>query len=93
MAPDFGEDDFEACKSAGIHVVLSVDNEGRFTSDAAPYAGQNIKEADPQIIKDIKANGRLFKHATLRNSYLFRWRSGTPLIYKAVLARFIRVEV
>ena len=92
MAPDFGEDDFEACKSAGIQVVLSVDNEGRFTSDVAPYAGQNIKEADPQIIKDIKANGRLFKHATLQHSYPFCWRSGTPLIYKAVPARFIRVE-
>ena len=76
MAPDFGEDDFEACKAAGIHVVLSVDNEGRFGPDVVSYAGQNIKEADPQIIKDIKGRGRLFKHATLQHSYPFCWRSG-----------------
>ncbi|MEE2756780.1 MAG: isoleucine--tRNA ligase [Myxococcota bacterium] len=92
MAPDFGEDDFAACKAAGIHVIQSVDNEGCFAENVPPYAGQNVKAADPTIIKDIKHSGRLFKQATIQHSYPYCWRSGTPLIYKAVPARFVRVQ-
>ncbi len=92
MAPDYGEDDFAACKAVGIEVVLSVDDEGRFREMITDYAGRNIKEADPDIIKDLKARGRLLRHDTIDHSYPFCWRSGTPLIYKAVPARFVRVE-
>jgi len=92
MAPDFGEDDFNACRAHGIALALSVDDEGRFKPVIMRYAGQNIKEADPEIIAHIKKMGRLFKHATLQHSYPYCWRSGTPLIYRAVPARFVRVE-
>lgn len=92
MAPDYGEDDFAACKAVGIEVVLSVDDEGRFRPMISDYAGRNIKEADPDIIKDLKARGRLLRHDTIDHSYPFCWRSGTPLIYKAVPARFVKVE-
>jgi len=91
MAPDFGEDDFNACRKLGIQVVDPVDDEGNFRPVIAPWAGRNIKEADPDIIKAIKAEGRLFKQETLQHSYPFCWRSGTPLIYRAVPARFIKV--
>ena len=56
------------------------------------FAGQNIKEADPKILRDIKERGRLFKQSTIQHSYPFCWRSGTPLIYKAVPAWFVKVE-
>jgi len=92
MAPDFGEEDFNACKKAGITVVQGVDDEGRFKSIVTDYAGRNIKEADPDIIRRLKEDGRIFKHATIQHSYPFCWRSGTPLIYKAVPALFVRVE-
>ncbi len=92
MAPDYGEDDFAACKAVGIEVVLSVDDEGRFEPSITDFAGRNIKEADPDIIKHLKDAGRLLRHDTIDHSYPFCWRSGTPLIYKAVPARFVRVE-
>jgi isoleucyl-tRNA synthetase len=92
MAPDFGEDDYSACVAHGINVVLSVDNEGNFTEAVSAFAGQNIKAADPEIIRAIKGMGRLIKHDTIQHSYPFCYRSGTPLIYKAVPARFVRVS-
>ncbi len=92
MAPDFGEEDFNACRDVGIRVLQSVDNEGRFTPSVTDFAGQNVKEADPAIIRAIKENGRLIKHDTIQHSYPYCWRSGTPLIYKAMPARFVRVE-
>jgi isoleucyl-tRNA synthetase len=91
MAPDFGEDDFAACKAEGISVVRSVDDEGRFEPSVAAYAGRNVKEADPDILRDIKAMGRLVRHDTIEHSYPFCWRSDTPLIYRALPAWFVRV--
>ncbi len=91
MAPDFGEEDFNACRDMGIRVLDPVDDEGNFRPVIADFAGRNIKEADPDIIKHLKDAGRIFKHETLQHSYPFCWRSGTPLIYRAVPARFIKV--
>ncbi len=53
MAPDYGEDDFRACKAIGIDVVLSVDDEGNFGPAVRDYAGRNVKEADPDIIREL----------------------------------------
>ena len=93
MAPAFGQEDFEACKKAGLPFLGHdmVDEEGRFTALAGEFVGQNIKEADPKIIRSLKESGLLFKHETLQHSYPFCWRSGTPLIYKAVPTWFVRV--
>jgi len=91
MAPDFGEDDFHACKAAGITVVQSVDDEGRFEPMITDFAGRNVKEADPDIIAAIKARGRLVRHDTIDHSYPFCWRSDTPLIYRALPAWFVKV--
>ncbi|MCA9545038.1 MAG: isoleucine--tRNA ligase, partial [Myxococcales bacterium] len=91
MAPDFGEEDFVACKAVDIPVLLSVDDEGRFVDAITDFAGRNVKEADPDIIRRLKDDGRLFARSTIQHSYPYCWRSGTPLIYKAVPARFVRV--
>ena len=40
----------------------------------------------------LKSNDRLVKHSQIKHSYPFCWRSGTPLIYKAVPSWFVRVE-
>ncbi|MCB9549892.1 MAG: isoleucine--tRNA ligase [Myxococcales bacterium] len=92
MAPDFGEEDFQACRAVGIGVLQSVDDEGRFVRDIKDFAGRNVKEADADIIRWLKDAGRLVRHDTIQHSYPFCWRSDTPLIYKAVPARFVRVE-
>lgn len=91
MAPDFGEEDFTACKAVDIRVVESVDDEGNFKPVIADWAGQNIKAADPSIIKALKDSGRLVLQRTIDHPYPFCWRSGTPLIYKAVPAWFVKV--
>jgi isoleucyl-tRNA synthetase len=93
MAPAFGQEDFEACKKAGLPFLGHdmVDEEGKFTLLAGEFSGQNIKEADSKIIRSLKESGLLFKQDTVQHSYPFCWRSGTPLIYKAVPTWFVRV--
>jgi isoleucyl-tRNA synthetase len=91
QAPAFGEDDARVCQAAGLPVRDPVDAEGRFTAAVPLVAGQRVKEADPALIRWIKEQGRLFRQATIDHEYPFCWRSGTPLIYKAIDTWFVRV--
>ncbi len=93
IAPAYGEVDFELCKQHGIELVDPVDDEGRFTEAVPPWAGVQVKEADRAIIAELKRRGRLFRHDTVEHSYPFCYRSDTPLIYKAIRAWYVRVEV
>jgi isoleucyl-tRNA synthetase len=92
MAPAFGEDDYIACKKAGVPVVNPVDDDGMFTEEIPDFVGRRVKEADKDIIALLKKNGSLFKQDTLMHSYPFCWRTDTPLIYRAVPTWFVRVE-
>jgi isoleucyl-tRNA synthetase len=56
------------------------------------FEGRRVKEADKDIILRLKSDGRLFKQDTLVHSYPFCYRSGTPLIYRAVSSWFVAVE-
>jgi len=91
-APAFGETDFFACKRENIELVCPVDANGRFTEEVPPYAGILVKDADKEIIRDLKKLGSIFSQATLNHRYPFCWRSDTPLIYKAVRTWFVAVE-
>ncbi|KAB7504980.1 Isoleucine--tRNA ligase, cytoplasmic [Armadillidium nasatum] len=97
QAPYFGEDDFRISLSYGIitkdqEPVCPVDDVGRFTDPVSHFKGRYVKEADNDIIKHIRANGRLVQTERINHSYPYCWRSDTPLIYRAVPSWFIRVE-
>ncbi len=91
-APAFGEADFFACKREGIELVCPVDANGAFTDEVPPYTGMLVKDADKEILRELKRQGVLFHQATIRHRYPFCWRSDTPLIYKAVSTWFVAVE-
>ncbi|WP_423785263.1 isoleucine--tRNA ligase [Gordonia paraffinivorans] len=91
LAPAFGEEDMELATSYGIEVVQPLDPGGRFTSQVPPYEGMMVFDANPVIIKDLKAAGRILRHETIEHSYPHSWRSGQPLIYMAVPSWFVAV--
>uniref|UniRef100_A0A8B9HXZ5 isoleucine--tRNA ligase n=1 Tax=Astyanax mexicanus TaxID=7994 RepID=A0A8B9HXZ5_ASTMX len=97
QAPYFGADDFRVCMEYNIIQrdsvpICPVDSSGRFTPDVTHFSGQYVKDADKNIIKWLKENGRLVNASSFKHSYPFCWRSDTPLIYKAVPSWFVRVE-
>jgi len=91
IAPAYGEEDFEACRQAGITLVDPVDDNGDFTAAVAPWAGMNVKAADPLIIAHLKGEGKLIHRGRVKHSYPYCWRTETPLIYKAISTWFVRV--
>ncbi|KAK7886766.1 hypothetical protein WMY93_026387 [Mugilogobius chulae] len=97
QAPYFGADDYRVCTDYNIiqkdqAPICPVDASGCFTSEVTDFAGQYVKDADKNIIKWLKEQGRLVNASSFKHSYPFCWRSDTPLIYKAVPSWFVRVE-
>ena len=91
LAPAYGEDDFAVCKQAGIELVDPLNAEAQFTDLVPDYAGQFCKDADKQIINDLKSDGRLLRQDTIVHSYPFDERTDTPLIYRAIEAWYVKV--
>ena len=91
LAPAFGEDDMAVCAAAGIEPVVPVDSKGRFTSEVTEYEGQQVFDANPHVIRDLKERGLVLRHETYDHSYPHCWRCRNPLIYKAVSSWFVRV--
>ncbi len=93
MAPAFGEDDNRVMKKVGLKtIVCPVDDNGRLTKEVKDFAGKYVKDADKEIIKNLKDRGQLFEQSTLVHSYPMCPRSDTPLIYKAIPSWYVNVE-
>ena len=90
MAPAYGEDDYQASKTHNLPMIHAVDSEGRFRSEAGPFAGMFFKQADPEITTDLRARGLLQLRENYRHSYPHCWRCDTPLIFYARRSWYIR---
>jgi isoleucyl-tRNA synthetase len=85
----FGEDDFRLGEQYGLNVVNPVRPNGTYDERIGPYAGRWVKAADPDLIEDLRARGRLLRAETYEHSYPHCWRCGTPLLYYAKPSWFI----
>jgi isoleucyl-tRNA synthetase len=92
MAPGFGEDDLELCRAAGMPVLVPVDDEGRFTAEVPDWAGENVFEANPKIIRALKEAGKLVRHENIVHNDPHCWRTDTPLIYRAMNSWYVEVS-
>lgn len=93
QAPAFGEDDNRVMKAAGLtEVILPMDAAGKFTADITDFKGQYFKDADKEIIKNLKDRGQLFHQSTLVHSYPMCYRTDTPLMYRAMPQWYLAVE-
>lgn len=90
IAPAFGEDDSRIGRNYGLPFVQFVDGKGDLTAET-PYAGKFVKDADPLVLKDLDAEGKLFDAPKFEHDYPFCWRCDTPLIYYARESWFIKM--
>jgi isoleucyl-tRNA synthetase len=98
IAPAFGEDDFQAHRKlvgGEAPVFCAVKPDGTFIPEMAKvgrgYAGRWVKEADKDLIEELKEKGILVHAETYRHPYPFCWRADNdPLIQLARPAWYIR---
>jgi len=91
LAPAFGEDDFRVCKEKGMGFLQLMKPDGTFPDQVTDFAGRFCKEADRDIIRNLRTRGVLFKEEVYRHDYPFCWRAlQDPLIQYARRSWFIR---
>ena len=91
LAPGFGEDDQRVCEAEGIPLLVPVDEKGQFTEEVPAWDGVNVFEANPDIIRHLKGEGRVLRHETYDHNYPHCWRTDTPIIYRAMQSWYVRV--
>jgi len=89
-AAAYGADDLRLCQEKGIPVRHTVDLRGRFLPEVEKFAGMFVKDADPEIIEDLRERGLLYAAREIRHTYPFCWRCDTTLIYYALDAWYLR---
>ncbi len=92
MAPAYGEDDFRVCRVAGIDIADPLDDNCCFTAQVPEHVGIFCKDADKEIIRRLKHEGKLVHQSTIVHSYPFCDRTDTPLIYRAIEAWYVKIE-
>ena len=93
QAPAYGESDFYSLKNAGITVIVDpVTLAGKFDQTIKGLEDMYVKDADNKIIEQLNERDLLFSSKREMHSYPFCWRTGTPLIYKAIPTWFVNVE-
>ncbi|HEY5316520.1 MAG TPA: isoleucine--tRNA ligase [Solirubrobacteraceae bacterium] len=85
----FGEDDFRLGEQYGLNVVNPVRLDGTYDERIGPYAGRWVKDADDDLVEELRARGRLLRAEPHEHSYPHCWRCGTPLLYYAKPAWYI----
>ncbi len=89
IAPPFGGEDYQAGQGYGLFFIQPVNLQGQFEG-SYPWSGKFVKEADKDIRRDLRERGLLHRDETIRHTYPFCWRCGTPLLYYAKSSWYIR---
>ena len=79
----FGEDDFRLGEQQGLAPINPVRADGTYDQRIAPYEGRWVKDADPDLIDDLRERGRILRAESYEHSYPHCWRCDTPLLYYA----------
>ncbi|HTY36917.1 MAG TPA: isoleucine--tRNA ligase [Bacteroidota bacterium] len=90
IAPAYGEDDYQIGRKYGLPTIHPVDKSGEFGPEVTPWAHKFVKDADPEIIADLKHRNILYKKETHLHSYPHCWRCSSPLLYYARESWYIR---
>jgi isoleucyl-tRNA synthetase len=90
IAPAFGADDYALGQSAGLPVLRPVNDRGAFRDDLPLVGGRFVKDADTDLLIDLKGRGLVFKSSREEHSYPHCWRCQSPLLYMARDSWFIR---
>jgi isoleucyl-tRNA synthetase len=96
-APAHGADDYQIGKVYGLPVNNPVGDDGKFLNSTpalsvSPLAGKTVWEANPLVLQELEAKGRLLKSERITHSYPHCWRHKTPIIFRATTQWFIGMD-
>jgi isoleucyl-tRNA synthetase len=106
-APGHGIEDFGVGQRYGLPVLSPVDDEGKFTAEAGPFAGlQTVDEVisekgktkfrlssgNAAVIKALQEAKVLLKEEAYQHRYPYDWRTKQPVMFRATEQWFASVD-
>lgn len=86
------KDDLEWVHRYSIPLEKGIDEEGRMTAVAGPYAGLPVAEARKKIIEDLKSAGLLVKQEDIEQNVGSCWRCHSPIEFMQVKQWFLKTR-
>ena len=91
-APGHGAEDFLVGEERGLEIYNPVGPDGVYVPGTPRYAGRHIWEANPAIVEDLDAAGRLVAAGEVTHSYPHCWRCKNPVIFRATVQWFLSLD-
>jgi isoleucyl-tRNA synthetase len=91
-APGHGADDYLTGVKYGLEIYAPVGPDGRFADDVGLFAGEQVFEANPQVVEALTERGRLWHYEPYHHTYPHCWRCHNPVIFLATSQWFIRMD-
>lgn len=91
-APEFGEDDFKTGLKYGLIQTQALDEAGNYSAQIYDYTGIYYRDANEQIMNNLKEKWLLFKKESITHSVAMCPRTNVPLIYKTQDSWFINIQ-
>jgi isoleucyl-tRNA synthetase len=89
-SPAYGAEDLAVGQRHGTPILHPVQADGSFGPQTGWLAGKFVKEADAEIVEDLRRRGLLWRAEPQRHSYPHCWRCGTGLLYYALTSWYAR---
>ncbi|MCD6476949.1 MAG: isoleucine--tRNA ligase [Candidatus Aenigmarchaeota archaeon] len=91
-APGHGLEDYRAGRENGLAVLSPVNMEGKYKEEAGKYAGRFVKDADQDIIEELKNKGLFVYSEKISHEYPHCWRCESPLLFISVPQWFFKIS-
>jgi isoleucyl-tRNA synthetase len=91
-APGHGADDYLTGVKYGLDIYAPIGADGRFTDEVGLFAGEQVFEANPQVVEALTERGRLWHYEPYHHTYPHCWRCHNPVIFLATSQWFIRMD-
>ena len=92
IAPGHGQEDYLVGRAYSLPVIMPVDSKGRFDASAGKFTGLSIKEANEEILKDLKSTNDLIYAEEIAHSYPHCWRCKSAIIFRSTEQYFMSID-
>ncbi len=91
-APGHGAEDWLVAQKYDLPVIVPVDDKGRMTAEAGPFAGLTTDEANRAIADELKRSGAMLASERIEHPYPHCWRCKHPVLFRATEQWFASVD-
>ncbi|MBI3910840.1 MAG: isoleucine--tRNA ligase [Armatimonadetes bacterium] len=93
-APGHGEEDFRTGLAYGLRTLSPVDDQGRFTAEAGPFAGLHVfHQGNDAVNAALQRQGALLGAVTpYEHQYPHCWRCHGAIVFRATNQWFMKID-